>query len=506
MTMPPSAGPAGVKIDDLICSLVRDQMKISDTAPLEARPLPPQVPASSLQVGNMRKEIFLDMLLKDLGPSNFYQFMHNPLRVGELQLEGFKICLIHRLIRKAGRVRYAITCFWSSTIVEAPFFDGKFASRTVGLGDPAAIFPVSLAKTLSGPDSLTLAAPSGMDRFPRLAELILQAKETRAPIQEVDERRQILYEARQARFANSYLLGGFRFIGGLQEESARIWWLFRLTLAALSFLAVVIAVRSADHFLAPLGRLLAAIRQVEQGDFQAHLDEDRPDEFGSLATAFNSMVAKLREGKILQRFVSSSVQRAVSDERFRQEAQEGRITDLTVVFSGLVGFDEFEARATPGELAQVLQGHLQAASLGLERFGGEIDKVIGDKILLLFSHEVFGGADKAIAAALGVAETLRGELASKSPLPPAIGINSGKALVGILGARAFRLDFTAIGDTVNLAARLATLAQIIEGSRVVLSGSTIAQSGVALSVEKLPFKRVKGKTQEVEVFQLLVRA
>ena len=61
-------------------------------------------------------------------------------------------------------------------------------------------------------------------------------------------------------------------------------------------------------------------------------------------------------------------------------------------------------------------------------------------------------------------------------------------------------DYTVIGDTVNLGARLATLAQITSGTRIVISGEVFSQVKSFVNVEKLPFKRVKGKSKEVEAF------
>ena len=142
--------------------------------------------------------------------------------------------------------------------------------------------------------------------------------------------------------------------------------------------------------------------------------------------------------------------------------------------------------------------------------GGEIDKVIGEKILVIFDHRFLGGAEGAAVKALAVVRQVRAELAEALPpsVQPVMGLNAGSVIAGMLGADSVRLDYTVIGDPVNLAARLGTLGIWLASvekdfSGVLLSGGIAAILGNRIQAKRLPVKQVKGKTQEVEVFALL---
>jgi len=174
----------------------------------------------------------------------------------------------------------------------------------------------------------------------------------------------------------------------------------------------------------------------------------------------------------------------------------------------LPGFDAFCASHTPTEgVFAVLGSQLDTVADACAQSGGEIDKTIGDKVLVVLDHDRMGGAKAAALAALAIVARLRAHFAADGTAPslePVFGINCGTVLAGILGARSVRLDYTVIGDAVNLAARLATLAHTIDGSHVVLSAAVLANlPRHAVRAEKLPFKRVKGKTQEVEAWLLV---
>ncbi|RCK81167.1 MAG: Adenylate cyclase [Candidatus Ozemobacter sibiricus] len=344
--------------------------------------------------------------------------------------------------------------------------------------------------------------PDGLEAFPTLISLIKAVQHLRAPLRQFVEAEQRLYEARPGRYASRFLLAGHRSTSHLavdratQERSALFLGLIML------LLAILVSVRAAAHFLEPLGALLQGLARIRAGDFQVTLDAERGDEFGALGSAFNLMARKLQEGKLLGRFVSSSVRKAIDDSAFQARARQGMTTEVTVLFSSLTGFEEFEARARPDEIFQRLGLHLEAIDRAVQQHGGEIDKVMGEKILVLFVHETCGGGPGAVAAALAVARDLRAALAEAGLPPPVIGINTGPAVYGIIGAQGVRLDLTAIGDTVNLAARLATLAHTTGGSQVVIGGASLALAGPGVPAQRLPFRHVKGKTQQIEAFLL----
>lgn len=273
--------------------------------------------------------------------------------------------------------------------------------------------------------------------------------------------------------------------------------------AGLVIAALTLAWHGRGRLLIPLERLRLAMVEISSGHFETRIPADRSDEFGTLAVAFNSMARALQEAAILGRFVSGTVRRAVRERR-ADESGRGERREVTVLFSCLFHFDRLCSENDPGKIFHALGEHLGALNAELQAFsaGAEIDKVIGDKILVVFDHERLGGKEAAAAAAMSVVNGVRLRLHTAG-IEIAMGINTGLVISGILGATSVRLDHTVIGDPVNLASRLALLAHMTEGTRTVLSGAFLDACGNSLKTEKLPFRRVKGKTQEVEAYLLL---
>ncbi|MFZ2956754.1 MAG: adenylate/guanylate cyclase domain-containing protein [Candidatus Ozemobacteraceae bacterium] len=309
-------------------------------------------------------------------------------------------------------------------------------------------------------------------------------------------------EAFPPRYLKRYVLAGQRSMRETyrQEEERRHflgWGIF-----AAFGLAGLIALAGAGHILRPLRAIQSAVSRIASGHFDARLDAHRDDEFGSLARAFNAMALGLEEGHVLGKYVSATVKRAISDEGFSETARNGEVRSVTVLFSTLSHFATFSTGRPPAEIFLPLESHLQIMNRTLERHGGEIDKIIGEKILVVFDHETFGGEENAVSAAIAVIEDIRNEIAPflRDPLKLAIGLNSGTVIAGILGAPTVRLDYTVIGDPVNVAARLAQLAADLPEGGVVLSEETAKASGgraIPLGVH-----RVKGKSREVQAYIL----
>jgi adenylate cyclase len=270
--------------------------------------------------------------------------------------------------------------------------------------------------------------------------------------------------------------------------------------AAVLLVVLVAGLAAGTFFLEPLGRVLAAIEKINRQEYEVTLDADRPDEFGQLGAAFNAMTRGLREGTIIRRFVSASVRQLVRQDRQERQAH---LTEATVLFSSFLGFEEFQRHHGPEAVFFLLQQHLEAAAAATAQYGGEIDKMVGDKVMIVFRHAAWSKPWSPAEAAVQVAQALRRQVAAAScPLTLAIGINAGTVVAGAMGASEVRLDLTVIGDPINLAARLATLAHTTSGTRIVLSGQVREHLPPDLRCRRLPFRSVRGKTQAVEAWLL----
>ncbi len=185
-----------------------------------------------------------------------------------------------------------------------------------------------------------------------------------------------------------------------------------------------------------------------------------------------------------------------------QAALGGAITELTVLFADLRGFTSFSERSSPEQVVGLLNRYFGIATPLVLAQGGTVDKFVGDAMMALFNAPARqpDHALRAARAALAMQAAIEQLAADNAGWPRfRIGINTGPALVGNIGSAELR-NFTAIGDTVNLASRLESSA---ESGQIVIGAATYAQIRDAAVVRPLGGIAVKGKAASVEAFVLL---
>lgn len=203
--------------------------------------------------------------------------------------------------------------------------------------------------------------------------------------------------------------------------------------------------------------------------------------------------------------VAWSAQRQWHEERFGDlylDETAAGAREISVLFADLAGFTSFSERRDPREVSEMLNAYFESAIPPIvRRHGGEVDRIIGDALMVTFNR---GGdqpdhAAEAARAALALQEATSA-IAAEHPEWPRfrVGVNTGEALVGVLGTGGGR-TYTAVGDTVNLAARLEAEAPV---GGVVLGPDTVARVPEAVT-ELLGTTAVKGKDAPVEVHRLL---
>jgi len=180
----------------------------------------------------------------------------------------------------------------------------------------------------------------------------------------------------------------------------------------------------------------------------------------------------------------------------------GEEREVSVLFADLAGFTEFSERRRPDEVIAMLNRYWGATvPIVGEREGGVIERFAGDAIMVVFNavQDQPDHALRAARAAIGMRDEVM-QVAAERPDWPRfrIGINTGPAVVGNVGAAGMR-SFTAIGDTTNLSARLQAQAR---PGRIVISRATLDAIGAVAEVERLGALELKGKHAPVEAFVL----
>jgi adenylate cyclase len=211
---------------------------------------------------------------------------------------------------------------------------------------------------------------------------------------------------------------------------------------------------------------------------------------------------------LFSRFLNPQVVSQLVDQGATPESLSGQEREITVLFSDIRGFTAHSETHAPQEIVALLNRYFGRQADVIFRHGGTLDKFIGDCIMAFWGAPVArpDHARAAVAAALEMTrelEAFKRELAVQSrdlgeAFDVGIGIHSGRAVVGFIGAER-KLDYTAIGDTVNLASRIEGLTRGV--SRVLVSRETAAACGSAFDFAPRGSYKVKGRTQEVELFE-----
>jgi adenylate cyclase len=183
----------------------------------------------------------------------------------------------------------------------------------------------------------------------------------------------------------------------------------------------------------------------------------------------------------------------------------GEMRPVTILFSDVAGFSQLAERLTPAALVELMNSYLSAMTDIIEGAGGYVDKYIGDAIVALFGAPVDDAAHaiRAVEAALACQAKLAAMNAGEAAfagreIAMRIGLNSGEALVGNIGSRR-RFNYTAMGDTVNLASRLEG-ANKFYGTSILASEPVRQAAGDRFVWREVDLVRVVGRERPVRLF------
>jgi len=278
---------------------------------------------------------------------------------------------------------------------------------------------------------------------------------------------------------------------------ARRTMLFGLLTILVVFAALYVGTRVFIDI--PVSRLSVVADRVGRGQLDVEAVVTSTDEIGRLAGRLNEMVFGLRQRVELSKFVSQSTVAAVElGTRGGVVRRGGERRHIVVLFSDVRGFTSFSESREPEEVVAMLNAYLQRQTEVVHKHGGDIDKFVGDELMALFD-----GPDAELRAVRCAVEMVTAVDALNrergiEAVAIGVGVSAGPAVVGAMGAEE-RMDFTAIGDTVNLGARLCSNAA---GGQVLISASVRDRVAAAegLTIERLEPLKVKGKAQPVDVY------
>ena len=226
--------------------------------------------------------------------------------------------------------------------------------------------------------------------------------------------------------------------------------------------------------------------------------------FSALLAWRREREARQRAVQLFGRFLDPEMVRRLVDRGETVESLSGRSCELSVLFSDIRGFTSMSETRPPQEIVELLNRYFERQVAVVFRHGGTLDKFIGDCIMAFWGAPIDDPrhASRAVACALDMSrelEAFRRELGEAGrEFDVGIGVHSGPAVVGFIGAEQ-KLDYTAIGDTVNLASRIEGLTKNV--ARILVSRDTMEACDPQVEFEARGAFPVKGRARPVELYE-----
>jgi class 3 adenylate cyclase len=276
-----------------------------------------------------------------------------------------------------------------------------------------------------------------------------------------------------------------------RSDNASIFYLILLYSSGLILFAYLVI---GEIYLKPLNRFIGFTRKVADNNYSERINTKTKDEFALLASAFNQMNEGLEQKEYMSQFVSRDVIEAVHAKGDSNMQPGGEKVETSIVF---IQLKEIQNEQDPEKVRKLFDEFIEVAQNSSERYGGIIDKLIEDTLMLVFRSNQLS-ENHAISAALASLEIQR----CFKDFTINAGIASGKVISGRIGSKTGKLDYTVIGDTVNLAARLKAQAKKAQNTGIIIAPSSIRKlRGLARVnfIERIP---IKGKSRNYPLYEL----
>jgi len=297
-------------------------------------------------------------------------------------------------------------------------------------------------------------------------------------------------------------------------EPLREWLVALFSVALLGIVAIGLLLGT--RIVQPVRELVQAAHRVAEGDLATQVSVRSSDEIGLLARAFNRMVQGLRERDFIKDAFGRLVTREVREQILSGEVKlHGESRVVTTLFTDIREFTRLSERYDPVVVVQFLNEYFAVIIEAVEIYGGTVNKFGGDSTLVIFGapqHQP-DHVSRAILASLEIRQRL-GELNARRiargdmPIHTGIGINTGEVVAGTIGSEQ-RMEYTVIGDAVNVSARIQGLTHQYLGYDILVSQATYEALGAArdqFRFKELGTEILRGKREPVKIYALIDHA
>ena len=297
-----------------------------------------------------------------------------------------------------------------------------------------------------------------------------------------------------------------RVLENIGEAKRFIWFLTVLMTLSGILLSLVLS----KYFSDPIRRLGEGAKALGTGHLDHRVHIRRNDELGDLAYAFNRMAEDLEVKEKIKdsfgRYVAPEVVEAVLANPDKNWLKASRV-EVTVLFVDIRGFTSLSENKDPKGIVELLNDYFTLVTDAVLKHGGHINKFLGDEVMAVFGAPVPNEkhAEAAVRSALDIqADISRLNLENRDGFENifiGVGINSGEMVAGNLGSQR-RMEYTVIGDNVNIASRLTSQAKAGE---ILISSTThdLIKKNGSFRIEEIGKVPVKGRKGEVDVFSVI---
>ncbi len=289
---------------------------------------------------------------------------------------------------------------------------------------------------------------------------------------------------------------------------------FRIILFSLAvlFIAIIIIRIFSNNITNPISDLVTASNQIEKGNFELDIKPTTRDEIGFLTSSFIQMSHGLSEREKLMTSFSKFTNKTIA-----QKAADGKLDlggeskNVTIFFSDIRSFTAMSEKMSPSETVDFLNHYMTSMVECINKTGGIVDKYIGDAIMAVWGAPDSSGSPErdalnSVITALLMRVSLfnfNKERKAKglSPVKIGCGINSGEVVAGQIGSTE-RMEYTVIGDAVNLASRTEALNKPF-ATDILITENTYKLIKEKIIVEEMPGVYVKGKKDLVKMYAVI---
>jgi adenylate cyclase len=258
----------------------------------------------------------------------------------------------------------------------------------------------------------------------------------------------------------------------------------------------------------PIRRLSDAALRISAGDFKINLKSKGQDEIAHLSRTFNEMAKGLEERDRVKETFNKFHNKEIAEKLLSGEVKlGGERKEAAVFFSDVRGFTALSESMEPEQVVEMLNEYMSRMVSIIRSHGGVVDKYVGDAIMALWGVPITGHEDsyKAVRACLAMREDLAklNEIRMSRGQPVlkiGMGLNRGPLIAGNIGSNE-KMEYTVIGDAVNLASRIESMTKEY-GTDLLISSSIYNEVKDRFIIETAGSTRVKGKTDAIHVYKV----